>query len=209
MSTYRLRINGALPGGLLWSTGYTILSTAAASSVASTLDSAWNTLWTDATNGLGKFVHTDVTTINTVVYTLNTSLITTAKNTTPRALAGTDANPTMDLASSPYIAFTGAQDTKSDKGRMKLPPLASDVIAAGLVTNACVTSLTTVFNAFFTTMKGLAGYQAVSFNRHVNKQGDPANTPHQLTGGLLVNRLGSERPRKRKLKTTFSGAITL
>lgn len=209
MSNYRLRINGGLPNGLLWSTGYNILSTAAPATVASTLDTAWNTLWTDATNGLEKFVHTDVTTINTVVYTTNTNWVTTAKITTPRALAGTDANASMSLAACPYIAFTGTSDTKSDKGRMKLPPLASDAIAAGLVTNACVTALTTVFNAFFTTMKGLAGYQAVSYNRHTNKQGDPPFTPHQLTGGLLVNRLGTERPRTRKLKTTFSGTITL
>lgn len=209
MPTYRLRVNGLLGASQTWSTGYTILSTAGASTVATTFDAAWDTLWTDAGNGLGKFCHSEVTVVNTVVYTLNTSLIVTAKILTPRALAGTDTNPTFDYGVAPYIALTGASDTRSDRGRMKLPPLATDAQSAGLLIAGTVTSLTAVFNTFFTTMKGLAGYQAVSYNHHTNKQGDPPFTPHQLTGGLLGNRPGQQRQRKRKLRSSNSGVIVL
>lgn len=185
-----------------------MLSTASASAVASALDSAWNTLWTDATGGLEKWVATDITTVNTVVYTVDANWRVTNKTTTPRALAGTNVNHTPNLASSPYIAFVGANDTRSDKGRLKLPPFASDQITAGLILNATVDAFAVVASAFFTSMSGLAGAQIVSYNRHTNKAGDPPFTPHQLTGGLFANRPGTERARERKLKATHSATVT-
>lgn len=208
MPNYKCRINGALPQGLTWSTGFKLLSTAPQTTVASTLDSAWNTLWTDATGGLTKWVTAAVTTVNTTVYTCDVNWRATTKTITPRALAGTNANSTPHLASSPYLAMTGTQDTKSDKGRMKFPPFASDQIASGLLLNATCDAFAVVLSAFFVTISGLAGAQIVSINPHVNKQGDPVNTPHQLTGGLFSNRPGTERARERKMKPTHSATVT-
>lgn len=208
MANYRCRISGALPQSLSWSTGFNLVSSAGLSTVASTLDTAWNTLWTDATGGLTKWVHTDVTTIKTTAILVGATWTTITKQDTLRALAGTNVNATGNLASSPYVAFTGANDTKSDRGRMKFPPFASDQITAGLILTATVDDFAAVITAFMTTMSGLAGAEIVSFNRIPNKQGDAAFTTHQLTGGLFSNRPGTERARERKLKATHSAAVT-
>jgi hypothetical protein len=208
MPNYKCRVNGALPQGMTWTTGFNMLSTASISAVASALDSAWNTLWTDATGGLTKWVHSDVTTINTTVVLADVNWRQQSKLPTPRALAGTNANITTNLANSPYATFTGANATKSDQGRMKFPPFAADQISAGLILNATVDAFAVVLSAFFVSMSGLAAAQIVSFNRHVNKQGDPVFTAHQLTGGTFKNRPGTERARQRKLKATHSATIT-
>jgi len=208
MSNYRCRVNGALPNGMSWSTGFKLLSTAPLSTVASTLDSAWNTLWTDATGGLTKWVTAAVTTVNTTVYLCDVNWRATQKTVTPRALAGTNANSTPDLGTSPYLAMTGTADTKGDKGKMKFPPFASDQVTSGLITNATCDAFAVVLSAFFVSISGLAGAQIVSYNTHTNKQGEPPFTTHQLTGGLFSNRPGQERQRKRKLKSTHSATVT-
>lgn len=207
MTNYKCEVHGALPQGLAWSAGFKMTSTAVASVVASTLDTAWNTLWTDATGGLEKWVHSDVTTINTLVRQLDVNWRTVSKISTPRALAGTNVNTTANLASSPYLSFTGAQDTRSDRGRFKLPPFASDQIVAGLILNATCDAFAVVVSSFFSTMSGLSGAQIVSENEHTNKQGDAPHTVHVLTGGLFSNRPGTERARERKLKATHSATI--
>jgi|SRR5690348_235370 hypothetical protein len=207
MTNYKCEVHGALPQGLTWSSGFKMTSTAALSVVASTLDTAWNTLWTDATGGLEKWVATDVTTVNTLVRQVDVNWRTTSKTSTPRALAGTNVNHTPNLASSPYAAWSGANDTKSDRGRMKFPPFASDQIIAGLILNATCDAFATVLSAFFSTMSGLSGAQIVSENEHTNKQGDPPHTVHVLTGGLFSNRPGTERARERKLKATHSATV--
>lgn len=209
MGNYRCRINGAIPQGLTWSTGFKLLSTASITTVASTLDAAWNTLWTDATGGLTKWVTSGVTTTNTTVYLCDVNWRATQKQVTPRALVGTNASSTPHLAISPYLTMSGTSDTKSDKGRMKFPPFASDQISSGLIVNATCDAFATVLTAFFTSILGLAGAQVVSVNSHVNKQGDPVFTPHQLTTGLFSNRPGTERARERKLKATHSATVTI
>lgn len=208
MSNYRCRINGALNAGLSWSAGFNMLSTAPLTTVASTLDSAWNTLWTDATGGLTKWVTSGTTTVSTTVYLTDVNWRTTQKKVTPRALAGTNASTTGSLAVSPYMAMVGTNDTKSDTGRMKFPPFGSDQYSGGVILNATCDAFAVVLSTFFTTMSGLAGAQIVSFNRRVNKQGDPPFTSHQLTGGTFSNRPGTERARERKQKATHTATVT-
>lgn len=208
MPNFKLRIRGALPQGLAWSAGFNMVSTATITTVASTLDTAWNTAWTDATNGLEKFVAADVTTVDSVVYQCDANWRTLQTVETPRALVGTNVNVTPSLAVSPYMSFHGALDTKSYSGKFKFPPFASNEISAGLILNATVDAIGTVMSTFFTTMSGLAGASIVSHNTHTNKQGDPPGTTHVLTGGTMKNRPGTERARERKLKATHSATIT-
>lgn len=208
MTNYICRVKGALPQGLSWSGGFKLLSTAGISTVASSFDSAWSTLWTDATGGLTKWVASDITTVETIVYQTNVNWRTTNVQVTANAKAGTNANLTPNLASSPYLAFTGANDTRSDRGRFKLPPFASNQVSGGLILNATCDAFAVVVSAFFATILGLAGAQIVTVNRLVNKQGDPVFTPHQLTGGTFSNRPGTERARERKLKATHTATIT-
>jgi hypothetical protein len=202
VTNYRLRMNGLLNGTHTWSCGYHITSTAALATVATTLDGAWNTLWTDGAHGIGLFLHTDVTLVNTTVYQCNASWLTTAKTVTDRALAGTDANPTFDYGSAPFIELYDGVDNRSDRGFIKFPPPATDAVAGSLLTSTFQTALNDVLGPFFTTMKGLAGYTVVSYNRLTNKAGDPPFTNHTLTNYSLGNKLGTNRKRKRKLLAT-------
>lgn len=210
MSNYKLRCNGLLGGTLKWSMGYNIVSTAALATVASTFDTAIGTLWTTATNGLQNFTHTDVTVVNTTVYQVNNIWFTTNKAVTAHAIAGTDANttPHYSLAAFVFMNSTNAQG-KSYRGHIKMPPFANDTMAAGLLTAGVVTSLTTVWQAFFTTMKGLAGYSVVSYNRKPNKALDVAFTQHQLTAFTIPNKIGSNEQRADKQLATNSGTGTL
>lgn len=209
MTNYRLRVSGALPQSLTWTTGYDITSTDTLGTVSSTWNAAFGAFWTDATNGLGKYVPAGVTTIETIAYEMSATWRVTGKD--PRALAhvGTDTNHISNLAASPYVTFTGSIDNATDRGHMKLPPFGNDAIVDGLVTNTVVTSLGISLQTLFTTMKALAGYQAVSYNRHTNKLGDPPFTNHVLTNATFVNRCGTARMRQRKLKITDTAAITL
>jgi len=210
MANYKARVNGLLGTSLKWSMGYKFASTAALATVASTFDGAVGTLWTDATNGIQKFTHTDVTVTNTTVYLLNSSWISTQKTTTPHAIAGTDVNTTPHYGLAPFVfMFSSAAQGKSFRGHMKLPPFANDTMAAGLLTNAVVTSLETVFAAFFTTMKGLSGYQVVSYNRRTNKVGDVPFTQHVLTSFTIPNLVGTQEQRYDKQLATFSASGSL
>lgn len=209
MTNFKVRVSGLLPQSMTWSTGYNLVSTATLGTVSSTWNAAWNAFWTDATNGLEKYVPAGVTVIQTTCYQMSSTWRVTGKDVRALALAGTDVNHISNIAASPYVAMTGSVDNATDRGRLKLPPFGNDAMVDGLVTNAVVTSLGTSLQTLFTTMKALAGYQAVSYNRRTNKLGDPPFTNHQLTNATMQNRVGTERARQHKLKTTFSAAITL
>lgn len=209
MTNYKLRVSGALPQGLSWSAGYNITATDSLGTVSSTFNAAWSTFWTDAINGLEKYIPAGVTATKTVVYAMSATWRVTGRDVRSLALAGTDANHISNIAASPYVLMTGAIDNATDRGHIKLPPFSTDAVVDGLVTNTVVTSLGVSLQTFFTTMKALAGYQAVSFNRHANKLGDPPFTNHVLTTAFMQNRCGTERARQRKLRTTFTATITL
>lgn len=209
MTNYKVRVRGLLPQSLAWSTGYNFESTDTLSTVSSTWNAAFGAFWTDATNGLGKYVPAGVTTVDTVAYTMSSTWRVTGRDDRALAHVGTDTNHISNIAASPYVTMSGAVDNATDRGHLKLPPFGNDAIVDGLVTNTVVTSLGISLQTLFTTMKALAGYVAVSYNRHPNKLGDPAFTNHPLTNAVFVNRCGTDRARQRKLKISDSAAITL
>lgn len=209
MTNYRLRVEGTLPQGLTWSSGYHITSTDTLATVSSTFNASFGALWTDAVNGLETMTPAGVATVETIAYACNASWRVTGKDVRPLAHAGTNANHISNIAASPYVLLTGAIDEGTDRGHIKFPPFSNDKIVDGLVINAAVTALGTSLQTFFTTMAALAGYQAVSYNRFTNKLGDPPFTNHVLADFTMVNRCGTERARQNKLKTTFTAVGTL
>lgn len=102
------------------------------------------------------------------------------------------------------MTFSGAADAPSDRGRMFLPPPAADVFTADIWTSAFLNSLKLVFDPFFTTLNGLAGYQQVTFNRHTNKLGEPPFTNHVITNYAIGNKPAVQRRRTRKTRPTNS-----
>jgi hypothetical protein len=199
MTLYLARARGLYAGSHRWSTGYLLNSTVAESTVASTFTSAFGTLWTTATNGYANLCNADVTTVDTVVYTLNPSLRALSKTVTALSHAGTNAHDSLPFEVSVTVAMLGASDTKSDRGRMKFPTPSNDMFVGDVLTAGFQTSLKTVLDVFFTSMRGLAGYSAVKVNKKPNKQGDPAFTQHIITSYSVSNKPGSNRNRTKKI----------
>ncbi len=202
MTTYKCQVNGLYGGARTWSTAYHIVSTEAASSVASTFDAAWNTLWTTATNGYTHLCNADVTVVNTVVYTLNFSFRTIGKVTTALALAGTNTHDSLPFQISPFVAFLGALDEPSDRGRMKFPTPSNDQYVGDKLIDAFEDSMKAVLDPFFVSMRALAGYRAVTANAHTNKLGEPPWTLHDITGYQVGNKVGTVRKRTTKTRST-------
>lgn len=199
MTIYKCRIRGQYNAVTNWSFGFHCEATAAESGVNSTLTSAWTALWNDATNGYGKFCTSAVTSTFAETATLNPSLRLLTKTSASLALAGTATGSNLPLQITPLICFTGAQDTKSDRGRMRLPVVAETEFQGGVWLAAFLTSLGTVFQTFWNSMNALAGFQVTSYNRVTNKQGDPPFTKHVLTNWNIPDHPGTARMRTRKI----------
>jgi hypothetical protein len=204
MTLYSVRARGNFGGAEIFSFGYLLNSTVAESTVASTFTSAITTFWTTATDGYANYAVAAVALTDTVVYTLNPSLRVLSKTVTANAHAGTASGVSTPYDTAVTVDMKGALDTKSDRGRFKLPAPVSTTLSAGLYTSAFQTSLKNVLDAFFLSMHGLSGYQPVKVNRRANLQGDPAFTQHVVNAYSVSNKPGSNRQRTRKqLPTAF------
>lgn len=204
MTVYKAQIKGLYGGARSWSTAYHFNSTAGAAAVLTTLVTNWTNLWTTATNGYENYANADVTCTQALVYTLSAANRTTNVNTSPLSLAGTSASASLPFQTCPLLFLTGANDTKSDRGHMFLPTVAENAFASDFLTAGFLTSMQTVFNAFFTAQKSLSGYSVFSWNRLTNKLGEPPWTQHVLTTYLLNNKLATRRKRTRKTVATSS-----
>jgi hypothetical protein len=199
MTIFKCQLNGTYITTRPFTTSFYIESTADKITVNSALNTAWSTLWTTATNGMEHYCHTDVALTGTTTYVLNSSLMATDKRFDALALAGTDTSQSLPFQNAPWIHFTGPNITKSDRGGMFLPTVAQDVISGGLLTTAYVDSMKIVFDAFWISMRALAGYSNARFNRRTNKQGDPPFTAHTITNYTFDNKMRTRRGRVREL----------
>jgi len=199
VTIYMVRARGLFSGADRFSFGYLCNSTAAESTVASTFTSAITAFWTTATNGYANYCNADVALVDTVVYTMNPSLRALSKTTTANAHAGTNAHDSLPPNTGVWVAMLGAQDTKSDRGGFRLPPLSNDAFVGGIITAGFQTSVKIVLDTFFTSMRGLAGYSAVKINRHANQQGDAAFTQHVVNSYKVSNKIASARNRTKKI----------
>jgi len=199
VTIYQVRARGLFAGADRFSFGYLLNSTAAESTIASTFTSAITAFWTTATNGYANYCNADVALVDTVVYTMNPSLRALSKTVTANAHAGTNTHDSLPPNTGVWVAMTGAQDTKSDRGGFRLPPLSNDAFVAGIITAAFQTSVKAVLDTFFTSMRGLAGYSAIKMNTHTNKQGDPPFTQHIVTKYSVSNKISSARNRTKKI----------
>lgn len=199
MTIYSCRVRGLAAGAYRWSYGIHCNATVSASSLLSTWHDANNTLWTTATHGIQHLVGDEIATVDVAVYTLNSSLITLAVTSTPLSIVGDNANESLPFDVSVTVGFTGSSDIKSDRGRLKLPPPATDSVVDHVYTSAFLTHLKDVFDPFFTTLNAVSGFQMGSYNRKTNKQGDPPNTFHPFTTYLISNKPGQNRNRTKKI----------
>lgn len=209
MTLYEVRARGLYGGSSSWSFGYLLNSTEALSSVASTFNGAMTTWWTTATDGYANFVNADVTLVDTLVYTLNSSKVVLDKFVTPNAQVGTNAHDSLAFQTAVWVAMTGDADTQSDRGGMFLPTPSNDNLVGDVWTAAFTESMQDIFDPFFVTMRALAGYSAVKINTNENRQGDAPFTQHIVNAYKIGNKPATVRRRTKKRRPTIyvSGVI--
>jgi hypothetical protein len=203
MTNYRAVAGGLLGGSLPWSFRMGLQSSSTESTVADNWNVAIVALWNTATNGLQNFMSSDVTLTNTSVSTLNATFHQTTKTTvnTSLPIAGTDANASLPWNIAEVVTLRTGFATKSGHGRIFLPPFAEDQIAAHVIKAATITSMITVFNAFFASLTG-AGHVPYVYNARTLKDGTLPFTLHPCTTYDISNKPAQQRRRVSKVVPT-------
>lgn len=199
MSQFSMRVNGLLGASFPWSFGFWGASTDSEASVSSTFNTAVTALFNTATNGLENFMSADVTATNTIVSTLNATLHQTTKTTASLSITGTDANASLPWDTAEVVTLRTPFATKAGHGRIFLPPFAEDQIVAHVIKAATITSMVTVFEAFFNTMTTDLGMVFFIFNKKPLKNGTPAYTISDITAFDVPNKPAVQRRRVSKL----------
>lgn len=198
MTNYKGEVYGLLGGSLPWSFGLNMQSSNTEATVSSTFNGAVDTLFTTATNGLENFMSADVTVTETTVATLTASMKYQTKTTASLSITGTDANASLPWNIAEVVTLRTAYAQKSGHGRMFLPPFAEDQIASHVIKSATMTSMKTVFDAFFTTLED-GGITPFIFNRLTLKDGTPPFTIKTFTNYDLSNKPAQQRRRVSKV----------
>jgi hypothetical protein len=203
MTNYRATASGLLGGTLPWSYHMNLQSSNVETTVASNWTNANVTLWNTATDGLKNFMSADVTFTECSVSTLNATFHQTTKTNlaTGLPLTGSDANPSLPWSISEVVTLRTAFATKSGHGRIFLPPFAEDQIAAHVIKATTITSMETVFNAFFATLLA-DGITPFLYNAKTLKDGTLPFTIKLCNGYDLSNKPAQQRRRVSKIVPT-------
>jgi hypothetical protein len=203
MTDFRIKVYGLLGGVLPWSWSRLMTGSVSEAALAATLDSATNTLWTTATNGIQSLTTANVTLVGTQVSTLNATLHEVTKTVTARALAGTASGSELPWECAVVVGFTGPQITKTDRGRVRFPTFAASTLSAGLLSAGTVASLKTVLDVYWPALRS-GGSTYFSANRLVTVGGQAPFTKSSLTNYHISNKLGSMQRRDDKRVPNFT-----
>jgi len=196
------RVNGLLGAVLPWSFGFWMTGAPASEgALATAFNNATSSLFTTAVNGLENFMSADVTVTGTVVSTLNATLHQTTQTINTLSITGTDANASLPWSTAEVVTLRSNLATKYGHGRIFLPPFAEDQIAAHVIKAATLTSMKTVFDAFFTSVTG-AGVSFFIYNKKTLKNGQAPYTKTLLQAFDLSNKPAQQRRRVSKLVPT-------
>lgn len=203
MTNYRAICSGLLGGSLPWSFHMGLQSSSTESTVADNWNVAIVALFTDATNGLEKFMSSDVTVTDTFVTTLNATFHQTTKTsvTTSLPITGTDVNASLPWSIAEVVTLRTGFATKWGHGRIFLPPFAEDQIAAHVIKAATITSMQTVFNTFFASLTG-AGHVPYVYNARTLKDGTLPFTIRICNGYDISNKPARQSRRVSKIVPT-------
>lgn len=198
MANFSAQIHGTLGGTLPWSTALWLTAALAEGTLAVDFVAAVTSLWTTATNGLQNFMSADVQVTGTAVSTLNATMHQTTKTSNSLAISGTDANASLPWNIAEVVTLRSAMATKWGHGRLFLPPFAEDQVTAHVIKAATLTSMQTVFNAFFASLVA-AGATPFIFNKNIRKDGTAPYTMTPITYYDLSNKPAQQRRRVSKV----------
>jgi hypothetical protein len=201
MTDYGAKVSGLLGASFPWSFGLWLTSSNAEGTVAGNFNTAVGTLFTTATHGLENFMSADVTVTGTSVSTLNATMHQTTITRNSLDITGTDENDSLPWDTSEIVTLRSAQATKSGHGRINLPPFAEDQVASHVILSATITSMQTVFNAFFAALVA-DDISLFIFNKRTKKDGTAPYTKTALTSYDLPDKPAVQRRRVSKLVPT-------
>lgn len=204
MTNFRCRINGQLGGTLPWSCGVIMAGTLSEAALLAQFSTAVTNLWTTATNGLQNFMTSDVTVTGVSVATLDPSTFhELTKTTGTLSIPGTATGNSLpwDTAEVIGLGSTGLQ--RYQRGRMKLPPFATNQIASHVIIPTTTAKMKIVLDAFFPAARaGMTGY--IVFNQKTTKQGIPPHTVENLSTYHISDKPASQARRVSKVVPTFT-----
>lgn len=202
MTLYEVRAKGLYAADTSWSFGYRFNSTALIDAVATAWDGAISTFWNTTTDGYKNFCNADVTLVNTLTYVTNTEGVVLDKRDIANARAGINGHDSLAFNTAVWINHYGLSDTQSDRGGFYLPTPSNDNLVGDIWIAGFQTSVKAVLDPLFVTMRALAGYSAVKFNAHINRQGDAPFTQHSVSAWKMGNKPATQRRRTKKRRPT-------
>lgn len=204
MGDYKAQVYGLLGGTLPWS--FSMHLTGAnnyEATLAAQLDTAVGALWSTGTHGMAALTNADVTLEGSFAATLNSSFHEVSKTNTARHVAGANANPSLPWDNAVVVGFTGPQIRRTDRGRIRLPAVAVDNVAAHKYTPTFTTThLKAVLDVFFPAVRA-GGLAYFSYNALPLVDGTLAFQKNSLTAYHISDKPGVLRKRVTKVVPTY------
>lgn len=194
----KFRVFGQYAGAFQWSYGFNATANVSTSAAATTLHDATNSFWTVATNGYQHYTFTDVAVTSVQASSHDASWRLTGKSDLALAIIGSGTGASLPFNTSVNIHLVSTNNIKAYNGRISLPTPLQSTVAAHVYTSAFITSLEAIWSQFWTDMNALTGFQVVTYNKHVNRFGDPPFTNHPMADSEPSNKPGTQRNRTRK-----------
>lgn len=195
MSNFELYAKGATADGGFWSSRMYATGSIGESTAATAIHTAWGDLWGDITT----YMPAASTVTETAAVTLNTSWKFATRTATAETLAGTSADKSMPIRTTPVITWKTVVAAKGKQGRSFLPPAAVNAIDTaadtGQLLAAFQTALSTGAGAFLTALQS-AGLTVILLDRK-----DFSNVT--INGNKIANYFRTQKRRGDKSAVTY------
>lgn len=203
MAFYLAQAAGTLNSSFPWSVNAVLNSTGSEAAVATAWDTAFRTIFTNAT--LAPYIPTTVAVTETSVSTASASFKQTTKTTHTSTTAGTGTSAALPFHTAAVVTFRTASATKWGRGRWYLPCLGTNALAASGfdMLAAAQTALSGAMTAYFTSVG--TSYTHVILHRRATAGGArPALSTDTVVAGDVSNAFAVQRRRADKLSVTRS-----
>lgn len=198
MAFYLAQASGTLNGSFPWSVNSVLSSSGTESAVAIAFDTAFRTIWTNAT--LAPYIPLQTQITETSVSTASAQFKQTTKTVTTGTTSGTSTDVALPYHTCEIVTWRTAQATKWGRGRWYLPPLATNALSAvGFqILGAAQTALVDALNGYFASVG--SSYTHVILHRKATAGGARAAfTTDPVTAADIPNVFTVQRRRADKL----------
>lgn len=198
MAFYLAQASGLLNSAFPWSVRSVLSSNNTESSVATSFDTAFRLIFTNAT--LAPYIPTTVEITETSVSTASSQFKQTTKTTTVATTAGTGTDAALPFHTCEIITFRTPYATKWGRGRWYFPPLGYNALAASgfEILAAAQTALQDGLNAYFTSV-GSAYTHQILHRKQTAGAARTAFTTDQVSAADIPSTFAVQRRRADKV----------